>query len=53
VFSASPNNEAWVTAALDDQDVIKVLVLAQSLRKFGTDKRLALITGSSLSDQNK
>ncbi|CAL8093037.1 unnamed protein product [Orchesella dallaii] len=53
VNKASPNNEAWVTAALDDHDVIKALVLAQSLRKLGTDKRLALITGPNLSDKNK
>ncbi len=51
--SLASHNEAWVTSALDDNDVIKVLVLAQSLRKVGTAKRLALITGPNLSDDKR
>jgi hypothetical protein len=42
--------EAWVTVAVDDDEALKALILAESLHRSGTAKKLMVIYGKKISN---
>lgn len=44
------SSEAFVTLAMDDDNARNALVLAQSIRQFGTERNLVILVSNGLSD---
>jgi hypothetical protein len=41
--------EAWITTALNDDEALRALVLAESLKRSATTRKLVVIFGTTVS----